>query len=46
MNLAEAILSAARGELPERIPLVAVARYTAAGEVRLEPLEGAGAWRQ
>ncbi|MBI4391324.1 MAG: ATP-grasp domain-containing protein, partial [candidate division NC10 bacterium] len=42
-NLAGVLLRAGRGELPESVPVVARARFTAGGEVRVEPLPGATA---
>lgn len=43
VNLAGVLLRAARGETLGRIPLVARARFTAGGEVRVEPLQGVAA---
>ena len=43
VNLAGVLLRAARGGTLERIPLVARARFTAGGRVRVEPLEGVAA---
>lgn len=42
-SLAASLLRAARGELPGSVPLVARARFTAGGQVRVEPLSGATA---
>lgn len=42
-NLAALLLRAARGELPGSVPFIARARFTAGGEVRVEPLSGAAA---
>ena len=43
VNLAGVLLRAARGEALGKIPLVARARFTAGGLVRVEPLEGVAA---
>ena len=43
VNLAAVLLGAARGETWGNIPLVARARFTASGLVRVEPLEGVAA---
>lgn len=42
-NLAASLLRAARGELPGSVPLVARARFTVGGQVRVESLSGANA---
>jgi predicted ATP-grasp superfamily ATP-dependent carboligase len=42
-NLAALLLRAAWGELPGSVPFIARARFTAGGEVRVEPLWGAAA---
>ncbi len=43
VNLASVLLRTARGEVPESMPLVARTRFTAGGEVRVEPLDGVAA---